>query len=613
MYLYGGESTTSLMQDFYVYESSSDSWKVIEDLDLPPARKHACMVCDLPRIYLLGGITTNGYVDEVWRINLETSIVEMLVSQYASGPLPFAFASCFKEHVNDSLKIYVSKGESFGRRPLSKIYTLDVALMLWDVKSAKDEVSRFASAKVGDRLLFVGGEAWGMFSYQRIIEYSIATGKEANLGNIPNKVFNAAFCYFKSSLYIHGGSSNFGNKIQEDNVEGKFYRIDLNDNCSTCDYLCSPGSYLANGVCRPCPEGTYQENFGASYCEKCPLGTSSSNKGNAYLRKCLPCPKGYYSAVAGSKSCLACIAGYDCSVGSSFPSKIQPIISGVSSVQPKLYSSDIGHLNKAIFISELICGLLACAVAGVYMLKHPTLSNLFSNVDIYGKNHNHFNNRIMYTRKSSLGGLFSVLFVLTAIGFISISFVNYGLDNIVEQKALVPLVSLQEDYSTIKGFFNLTAKLGSYGGECVEEQSVCSSKITTSVVGVKGQITDFACYKLETSCVVQLSCKDCSIDPEVVVSYHLVEAGSFAEYIQVNLTSSSSIPNQISSVRNTIVADPSKVFRGLIPSKMYFEVTSSVRVTQIFESESSDWTADTGYHIAPTNTAEVGSQSYIYE
>jgi hypothetical protein len=44
----------------------------------------------------------------------------------------------------------------------------------------------------------------------------------------------------------------------------------------------------------------------------------------------------------------------------------------------------------------------------------------------------------MYIRKSPAGGFFSVLFLLTALTFMIVSLINFGIDNIFEQKTLVP-------------------------------------------------------------------------------------------------------------------------------------------------------------------------------
>jgi hypothetical protein len=73
----------------------------------------------------------------------------------------------------------------------------------------------------------------------------------------------------------------------------------------------------------------------------------------------------------------------------------------------------------------------------------------FAKIDLYNKLHNHFVDEPMYVRDTTLGGLFSVLFVLVALIFIFTSVTNYSRDNIEESKALVPMITLDEDFDKV--------------------------------------------------------------------------------------------------------------------------------------------------------------------
>jgi hypothetical protein len=435
--LFGGEDEVNLYQDFYVYETLIDKWKEIDYLGMPPARKNACIIWDFPLIYILGGITTNGYVSEVWKIDLLNASVTILQSKFADGPESFAFSSCYgEEEADGDYVIYVAKGESFARAPIGEIYALHLEDMHWEEVGSGIEVSRTAATKTGDRFVYVGGEAWGIFSYRFVYEYNFSTGIERRLTDIPMKLYNGASCYFKSSIYIHGGSNTYGNKYRENIMEGALYNLDLNDNCEDCRYLCSPGSYFVGSVCQACPPGTYQDQFGAASCIRCPPGTYSSHQGNDSIRQCSPCPKNSYASEAGSVRCFVCSAGYDCAVGSTGPAQVSPIHTGIVSVQPILYSKNLAGANQSILIIELMCGALGLAVIMVFLCTNSGRP-IFKKLDLYNDKHNHFLDQVMYIRKNPFGGLSSVLFLLTTLTFMIVSFINFGLDNIVEQKALV--------------------------------------------------------------------------------------------------------------------------------------------------------------------------------
>jgi hypothetical protein len=89
------------------------------------------------------------------------------------------------------------------------------------------------------------------------------------------------------------------------------------------------------------------------------------------------------------------------------------------------------------------------------------------------------------------------------------------------------------------------------------------------------------------------------------------EALSYASFLSVNLTSSSSIPNEFSSV--FIPVNPNSkelLLRGTDPTIVYYSLTPSVIFMKIFTSQSSEWpSSETGYHIAPDQNPMIGSLS----
>jgi len=610
LYLYGGVGNLGLLNDMFVYEYFTNEWSEITTLVMPPARRNACMLCSFPKFYIMGGNTINGLSKEIWELNLQTLTSVVVEPNHSFDFSPFAYANCFGEVLGDDYVIYLGKGETYAQTPIDTISKLSVKHQILNLIETDRPLNKVASFKIGDLYIEAGGEAWGFSSYDNVTMFDISTSSTRNIGSLPQKIYNAAFCYFKSSLYIHGGLISTGNMYLDVSPIDSFYRLEFRENCNDfCDFKCSPGTYYTGSKCALCPVGSYAEDYGSVYCIKCPKGTFSNHLGASSSRQCSPCPHGSYASAEGSSECKTCSAGYDCPVGSTYPSTNFSITEGVTSVQPSLYTSEEGDFGLALTILIGFLGGMAGLAVIFYAADYMDARKFFIKLDLYSKLHNHVINDVMYLRASPIGGLFSMFFIFAAIAFVTLSLISFTITNIVEQKALVPLVSLQEDYKVIDGFVNVTTEFGSYGGSCVKEGTTCDPKIQRTVVGVSGTVEDLACYAFDDSCFVVMFCSDCEIDPEVVISYELTEDNSFAEYIVVNITCSSSIPNEISSVRQTIKPESTKVFRGPQPSELDFEVTSS-----IFISESAQWPSkETGFHVASIGRASKGSQSYIYE
>jgi hypothetical protein len=86
--------------------------------------------------------------------------------------------------------------------------------------------------------------------------------------------------------------------------------------CVLENSVCPPGKYKQAGVCKLCPAGTYQPNYGATSCTPCPLGTYQPNSGATSSSACLSCAAGYYTPRdlqggnwTGAAQCTACPEG----------------------------------------------------------------------------------------------------------------------------------------------------------------------------------------------------------------------------------------------------------------------------------------------------------------
>ena len=96
----------------------------------------------------------------------------------------------------------------------------------------------------------------------------------------------------------------------------------------------------------------------------------------------------------------------------------------------------------------------------------------------------------------------------------------------------------------------------------------------------------------------------CVIEIGAVVAIGFREKLSYVTGILVNVSSSSSIPSNLSSVLPSLYSMEGFMFIGSAPTQFYFTLTPS-----LFRSESSDWPSQqTGYHVSSQRVPAVGSQ-----
>ena len=214
----------------------------------------------------------------------------------------------------------------------------------------------------------------------------------------------------------------------------------------------------------------------------------------------------------------------------------------------------------------------------------------------------------MYVRKTLIGGAFTLAFLSFAVFLIANTGMSYSLDNIIEQKALVPLVALEQDYHNViyiqiqasEMIFEYTFK--NYGGDCSINEK-CTSDITISEEYLYGKFSEPICVKRSADCFVRAVCKDCELRSTGSISIVMAETQSFAAEIYVNVTTSSSIPEEVSSIFSVITADENTILRGFEPTVVYLLMTPSVFLSQV-----SNWNSElTGYHISQSRDPTKGS------
>jgi hypothetical protein len=512
LYLFGGQGDNEVFGDLYIYDHLSSEWIEVAAAGLPSARKHACMTSSYPYLYLFGGITLNGYSDEVWRISIKNFESELLSSNNPTGPQLSAFSGCQIEP--ETLELFVFVGESTGETPLEEVFHFSVIDRTWANLGALTPRSQTAAVKVQDRILVVAGEAWGVEAHNTI--HLMIKDEVVTLGKLSPAIYAGGSQYYKTSLYIFGGGDMFGKKLRPTVPVHNLYKLELNTDCGDyCNWPCSPGTYLTpQGDCQICLEGHYSDGFGLTSCKACPPGTHSSSLGNSSLRQCYPCKEGSYNSVAGSRYCLGCPSGFYCDIGSITPSTQAVYYSSSSStVQPDLFKPGTSKVDSLSYKLQNVFIGLGCLTALLILVFKKQIYSMVASLDQYDSEHNYKEDVPLIKHKNFFGGTFTLLFYVCVLYYLIIAFLVYVYDNIEEIKALVPLVTLEKEYDNVRPKINadidIVAEFGSYGASCVENVDTCNSKISVVISEVYADSIETICELVEQACVVTVRCKGC--------------------------------------------------------------------------------------------------------
>lgn len=616
IYYFGGEGNSQLLKDFYILDTQTKEFRQIDSIEWPTARKDACMLCKFPRFGIFGGVTVNGYENDLYIIDLRYDSITLISNSDESGPVPSANMQCSVDIRSNELFFQIVVGESYGESPISTVYEISAKTLRWTLLGEVGSRSQTASQNFGDRLLIAGGQSWGFERRDEVIKFERSTGKSSFIGVLSSPMYNGGSFYFKSALYLHGGGSVLGNKFRPKVATNHFFRLEMNEDCEStgCDWPCSPGTYYstASKDCIYCPEGTYSTEFGQSRCTECPAGSASNRKGNTSIRQCYPCPENYYAPTAGSKICYQCPKGMNCFVGTVEPKLPYSKAPGITSQQPANYASNTSEVLQISNNLQITAVLLGLSMTLAYLLLSGPRQYL-KYIDLYTKEHNHTLNEMMIIKTKPIGGLFSVLFILAAGVVVLTLLIVFSIDNIEESKALVPLVTLEVDYEEFIGEIRVSLTFESYFGTCSTSGGQCVPEIDFSSYNIKG--TDSTtCIKAEDVCTVFWVCNSCHILTGARLEFQMAENLSYSDRIIANVTASSSIPDEYSSIEQKIASSYNTVFRGSTQNKFYFEMTPSVIPIQVFITDSSKWETDlTGYHVAATQAFEPGSVVLISE
>jgi len=257
-------------------------------------------------------------------------------------------------------------------------------------------------------------------------------------------------------------------------------------------------------------------------------------------------------------------------------------------------------LGLSLFIGTII----------LLIISFVKTRRLVAKLDLYKLHHNYELNKQMIIRNTLIGGVSTIIFIGIAISIVFRTSFSIAVDNILETKALVPLVALERDFDSVI-FIQFIAKnvnfevtFIDYGGECTNELNKCTEYLKIYTDNIERKNEDKECRREAMDCIVSVSYAEFELVSTGSLTVQLDEYDSFSSDVSIAVSSYSSIPEEYSNITSHLQGDPGMYFRGSEASIFYLLITPS-----LFLSDSNKWEEEsTGYHVSQMQDPDKGSQ-----
>ena len=600
--IFGGKSD-EVHSEVYFFSFYSKSWNnPTYTGDIPGPRHSGCALTWGLLFVMIGGYSEGGITDEIWILD-PLNFISYKVTWQGSTKVKLMNHGCRSLEFSDkSVQVYLFGGEDIelGQSDYSyiiKIWEEDKSYYSVLVKTIQITDT---SMKVGDSrsvffdntsLIFFGS-SWALYFSNSIVKIDHSTEKY-DIIKVPFYGAGHSLVNYNRSIYIFGGCSSKNIIFFKNCFSNNLYKLDFEDS-DNIQLPCGLG--MIPPGCEFCPTGTYLSP--ENKCIPCGPGKYSKMRGAVSTLSCIPCDYGTFNKDDISSDCKDCPGGSTCYIGSSEPNyNIQYI--GDSSTQPKKFSSGYNSISWYTAVAAIV---LSCLIVLLFLMFHK-FRGLAYKMDSFTSQHSNDLDQPIIYRKTAIGGLFSLFFLAFCLATVPPMMDSYINDNIYEQKALVPLVTVDKTISS--SFLVVIIDLHYYGGKCVEGDA-CISLLLVTDENINYRSRSFSCTKLPDACSIQISYTDCEI---IGLAWILIESYEFDSYcsiLSVNVTSDSSIPSEVSSVQQYLKPKSRfRVFKGMVESEFSFEMIPSV-----FYSESGEWSSElTGYHVSKYGSSVIGGTS----
>ncbi|OMJ79590.1 hypothetical protein SteCoe_20359 [Stentor coeruleus] len=597
--IYGGQSASGNLKDFYFYDVTANIWgEMFIGSYNPGERSKLCLTSTLYFSFIIGGVKDNNYFKDIWMYDYSTEKFTKILDL----PNVLANAQCWSELNGSDFLLYVISGNNMNYRQHDYNYKILVyktdgeytGKILLNYSNTELDVTESALIKTENGFLLISGSKWYNFLKPIVYSYDLNTGQviKKNIGN-HMAMFGHSADHMGDSIYVFGGG--FSNDLVKmpESVSNTFYKFQKEE--GGIEIGCSSGTVKKGDYCEPCQNGQFYNDSG---CFPCPPGTFSRKTSAEGLSSCLPCDNGYYNQKEGSLFCYECPAYSLCPIGSSYLLEFTSYPISAQN-QPQAYEGKTSIISNVVNKAWLYFSLFAV----FFTFAIYRISSLWKNIemmDLFVADHGQEVDVPVVYRKTKLGGLFSIYFLLAVSIVVLGSFLTFELDNITEIKALVPLVTIKE--KILANDFTIISTFYTYGGLCKSDFSgIDFLSITETNIKYKQRNTQT--YFISSNCIVEINYSDIIFSENAIITIKLSERTARASYISVNITISSSIPSESSNIYLPIIpSDEKQILVGPRPS-----VISLNAIPSIFYSQDTKWPNKiTGYHLALSENVVVG-------
>ena len=571
--VFGGTSGVTIYNDMYYFDGHQNYWQKLKyEIDQGPSPRYSsCVLFYVSAIIVLGGKNSMNVFDEIWAYDFFSESFA-LINSNDNLKIQFVGYQCWRDAEINTV-MYVLGGMDINYKPSTSFYK--VTLLENNSKTATSLLyntinpiaSKTSMVKQGDFIYIAFGSYWENIVFPTIFIFNFKTYEEYLMQfSAEFALYGHTTVHYGDSLYIIGGSSTISRIEVGFIANNELYKLTRSP--SDVIYLgCSDGTLEPD--CTPCPVGYLFQN---SQCEPCPTGTFSTKIALVSYSQCTDCAFGSYTSKTGSTYCIDCPTGSYCPIGSSQPTQRNKQIA-YQSRQPVAYSGNTSAING--LVSSLWYGALTILAVIVFIsLARREIFKKIKQIDMFVSQHHQELNAPVRHRKTKIGGVFSVFFVLAAGIIVIASVLTYYLDNITEIKSLVPILLLENyvaaDIVIVKVYFYV------YGDACVQD-SMCAPENEVIDQCLVYSSRDISCMMEGTTCIVLIKYTNFSLLSDCTVQILMLEGLASATSMSNNVTSTSSIPNQESSVYLPIsTGSDLLVFIGTKPTVVAYEFTPSV-------------------------------------
>lgn len=579
--VFGGTDKTVIYNDLSAYHINTNSWKTIKSESgiSPRSRFSACIFYFKYYIFIIGGRDNMGIFSDIWVYDYLNKEYR-LVNSEDKIKIDLTGYKCWIDET-ESLFIYTIGGQTISQKPSNSVYRIEFSKIGDNFLTNSSLFYSFSTAlpastsiiHSGDYCYLLFGSYWDYLIVPYIFSFNYRL-KEEYIWEINSNtyIYGHSAAHYAGSIYIFGGGYST-DKIQlGEEVSNRFLKLTRSD-IFLSTLQCSISTVSPD--CQTCTQGYYANN---DICTPCPVGMYSTSIAIHSIFGCVPCGFGNYNPKLGSTYCINCPSDTYCPIGSSELTKRSEILAYQNSQPLKYYTQANEILN---FINTLwyFFGITAFGITILY-LAFVKLRGKIHFLDIFSSRHSQrLYTPIMY-RKTPIGGLFSIFFLLSAAITISGLLATFYFNNITESKTLIPGLLLEENVTA--SILEITVFFYLYTQQCAEN-SKCIAENSFLEFGFQFESKILNCKKIGTTCKIFIQYTGFSIGSASNVKIQMKEISVSATAITVNISVSSSIPNEKSNVFIPVFTDSDlNLFVGTVPTVISYEFTPSVTFNSDF-------------------------------